>query len=265
MNMRLHWTKQTLIYGGAAVWGLLLISCVAANRAVLAPPQIAGATYVGSKECAQCHEEVTTHFASASHAKLGLKDAKGNDSSCEGCHGPGSLHVNAGGGRGTIINPKKSPETCFQCHLDKRGQFQLPYTHPVLAGQVSCVDCHDVHSGNAIRGTGTDLAAQNDTCTKCHTQQKGPFVYSHDAMKEGCVACHQPHGSVNQKMLVARDANLCVRCHLMAPATPSSGIVNIGNNDTAGNHNARLQQGTCWSAGCHEAPHGSNVNNHLRR
>ena len=23
--------------------------------------------------------------------------------------------------RGTILNPKKSPETCFQCHTDKRG------------------------------------------------------------------------------------------------------------------------------------------------
>jgi hypothetical protein len=25
-----------------------------------------------------------------------------------------------------------------------------------------------------------------------------------------------------------------------------------------------LPQGTCWSAGCHEAIHGSNVNGHLR-
>jgi len=24
-------------------------------------------------------------------------------------------------------------------------------------------------------------------------------------------------------------------------------------------------QGTCWVAGCHEAVHGSNVNNHMRR
>jgi hypothetical protein len=25
-----------------------------------------------------------------------------------------------------------------------------------------------------------------------------------------------------------------------------------------------LPQGTCWSAGCHEAIHGSQVNDHLR-
>ncbi len=265
MKLPSLFNKQTALFGGAAIWGLLLIACETSSRAVVAPPQIAGATYVGSKECAQCHDEVSSHFGSASHAKLGLKNAKGEDASCESCHGPGSIHVKVGGGKGSIVNPLKSPETCFQCHLDKRGQFQLPYTHPVLAGQVSCVDCHNVHSGNAIRGTGADLEAQNETCTKCHTQQKGPFIYSHDAMKEGCVACHQPHGSVNQKMLVARDANLCTRCHLMAPATPNSGIINLGNADAAGNHNSRLQQGTCWSAGCHEAPHGSNVNSHFRR
>jgi predicted CXXCH cytochrome family protein len=265
MKMRLRWTKQTLIFGGAAIWGLLLISCVVADRAVLAPPKIAGATFVGTKACTECHSEITDHFGDSTHAKLAMEDGKAGAIGCEACHGPGSVHVKAGGGKGTIVNPRKSPETCFACHLDKRGQFQLPYTHPVLAGQVSCVDCHNVHSGNAIRGTGADLEAQNDTCTKCHTQQKGPFVYSHDAMKEGCVACHQPHGSVNPKMLVARDANLCVRCHLMTPSVPNAGQINLGNDNAAGNHNSRLQQGTCWSAGCHEAPHGSNVNNHLRR
>jgi predicted CXXCH cytochrome family protein len=85
-------------------------------------------------------------------------------------------------------------------------------------------------------------------------------------MKEGCVACHNPHGSVNQKMLVARDANLCLRCHLESPTIPNAGQINASAIDTGlSNHNARLMQGACWSAGCHEAPHGSNSNNHLRR
>ena len=33
---------------------------------------------------------------------------------------------------------------------------------------------------------------------------------------------------------------------------------------TSENHNSRLMQGTCWSAGCHEAPHGSNSSYHFR-
>ncbi len=266
MTTKTRWTKNTLIFGGVAIWGLLLISCVTVNRAVLAPPSVPGAKFVGSKECAQCHDDQTSHFGSASHAKLGLKDDKGNDSSCEACHGPGSIHVKAGGGKGNIVNPRKSPETCFQCHLDKRGQFSLPHSHPVLEGRISCVDCHEVHSGNAIRGTGADLEAQNETCTKCHTQQKGPFVFEHAALKEGCISCHSPHGSVNQKMLVARDANLCLRCHLESPSIPNAGQINANAIlSTPENHNTRLMQGTCWSAGCHEAPHGSNVNNHFRR
>ena len=55
--------------------------------------------------------------------------------------------------------------------------------------------------GNAIVGTGVDLEGMNATCTKCHTQQKGPFVYEHSAMREGCVACHSPHGSNTEGMM----------------------------------------------------------------
>jgi predicted CXXCH cytochrome family protein len=237
---------------------LLLISCVAVNRTMLAPPFIAGATFAGTKECSQCHEEQTSHFAGATHANLALADGKVGATGCEACHGPGSLHVKAGGGKGTIVNPKKSPEACFQCHLDKQGEFSLANSHAVMNGKMSCSDCHDPHEGNAIKGTGASLEAENETCTKCHTAQKGPFVFPHNAMKEGCTACHAPHGSLNQKMLVARDANLCLRCHLDVSTAPNSLVVG------AGDHRSRLITGNCWSAGCHEAVHGSNGNKALR-
>jgi predicted CXXCH cytochrome family protein len=255
--------RDWLIFAGLSVWGLLVVSCVTTERAVLAPPQIAGATFVGTRQCAQCHSEVTDRFAGATHARLASGNAGAKDTGCENCHGPGSLHVKAGGGAGTIVNPKKSPETCFQCHLDKRGQFSLPHTHPVLAGKVSCGDCHDPHAGNAIRGgSAADLASENETCTRCHTAQKGPFVFEHSALREGCTACHNPHGTVNAKMLVARDANLCERCHLETPTAPGQIMAGGG---AAEDHASRLIQGTCWSAGCHEAVHGSNTNNHFRR
>jgi predicted CXXCH cytochrome family protein len=260
-----RWNKNTFIFGGAAAWAILLVGCVMADRTIVAPPQVANATYVGSKKCEQCHEEQSKHFGSASHAKVAVADPKLGNTSCESCHGAGSVHVKAGGGKGTMVNPAKSPEACFQCHLDKRAQFSLPSSHPVLGGQMTCTDCHNVHEGNAVRGSGADLEAQNETCTKCHTQQKGPFVYEHAAMREGCVSCHNPHGTVNQKMLVARDANLCLRCHLETPSVPNSGEINANAiRHTTENHNSRLMQGTCWVAGCHEAPHGSNANNHFR-
>ncbi len=267
MSPKLHWSKTTLIFSGLAVWGLLLVSCISVDRTVVVPPHIAGAKYVGSKACAQCHTDQTDHFGGSTHSRLALTgaDPKVGDTGCESCHGPGSMHIAAGGGAGTIINPRKSPETCFQCHLEKRGEMSLPHPHPVLAGKISCVDCHDVHKGDSVRGGGASLAASTETCIRCHTQQAGPFVYQHGAIREeGCVACHSPHGSVNDKMLVARDANLCLRCHL---ATLNPGF-NIGGYASGGAHanavGSRLSEGTCWSANCHEDVHGSNVNASLR-
>lgn len=266
MITRPRFTKTTLLFGGTVLWGLLLIGCVSVNRTVFAPAKVPGAEYVGTKECAQCHSDQTDHFKNASHNKLAIADPKLGATGCEACHGPGSLHAKAGGGKNNIVNPKKSPEACFACHVEKRGQFSLPSAHPVLAGKVSCVDCHEVHGSDAIQGRAA-LEGMNETCTKCHTAQKGPFVFEHGAVKEGCVSCHSPHGSVNQKMLVARDANLCLRCHLETPGKlPADlGQINanaIGHNNA--NHNSRLMTGNCWSSGCHEAVHGSNANNLLR-
>jgi hypothetical protein len=227
MSTPRHWTKSTLIFGGAAAWGLLLVSCVVADRTVVAPPVVAGATFVGSKKCAECHEEHTANFVGATHSKIAMKDAKGVDIGCESCHGGGSLHVKAGGSKATIANPSKSPETCFACHLDKRGEFSLPHAHPVLSGQVTCNDCHNPHKGHVVKRSGAELETPNETCTK---------------------------------MLVARDANLCLRCHLEHPAVEGNSTIMAGGED----HRTRLQGGTCWIAGCHEDVHGSNASKAMR-
>jgi predicted CXXCH cytochrome family protein len=241
--------------------GLAVLAASCANtvtRTIVAPPHIAGATFVGSESCAQCHEEVHRDFITATHARLVAQGDHAVNMGCESCHGAGSLHVESGGAYHTIINPNKSPETCFQCHLDKRGEFSLPHRHPVLEGKMSCSDCHDPHKGDAVMGRGTTLASQNDTCFQCHMAQRGPHIFEHEATREGCVSCHAPHGSVNNKMLVTRNANLCLQCHMQQQTAP--GVILIGGRD----HTGFLSRGTCWSAGCHEAVHGSHVNSSLR-
>ena len=100
MNLKPRWTKSTLIFGGAAIWGLILVGCVMVDRTIVAPPNVAGATFVGSKKCADCHDDQTKHFDGATHSRVALKDAKGLDIGCEACHGAGSVHVKAGGGKG---------------------------------------------------------------------------------------------------------------------------------------------------------------------
>jgi hypothetical protein len=170
MISRPRLTKNTIIFGGVATWGLLLVSCVMVDRAVIMPPNVPGAKFVGSKECVECHEAITTGFHDATHAKLMAPGDNAKNIGCESCHGPGSVHSRKGSGHTNIVNPARNPDACFQCHLDKRGEFALPHAHP--AGKVTCSDCHDLHKGDAIMTGGTKLAGANETCLKCHSAQR---------------------------------------------------------------------------------------------
>ncbi len=237
---------------------ILLFSCVAVNRTIVAPPSVPGATFVGNDDCSFCHEDITKRFENATHFRLIAEGKNTTEIGCESCHGPGSVHSETGGAYHTIVNPKDSPETCFVCHLDKRAEFNLPYSHPVTEGNLSCSDCHDPHEGSAIMGGGTKPLSEEQTCFECHQAQRGPFVFEHEASREGCTVCHSPHGSVNAKMLKIRNANLCLQCHLQEQTTP--GRVLIGGFS----HDSLLSRGSCWSMGCHEAVHGSHVNSTLR-
>ncbi len=237
---------------------MIFLGCVMVQRTLLLPPTIPGATFAGSESCAECHDKVTSSFHDATHARLMTQGDNATNIGCESCHGPGSLHIESGGTLGTILNPRDDADTCFQCHLDKRGEFALPHAHPVGPGKLACSDCHDSHSGDATLGGGMQLAAANDTCAQCHTAQQGPFVFEHEASREGCVVCHSPHGSVNDKMLKARNQTLCLQCHFQEQ-TVAGGLL-IGGRD----HAAFVTRGTCWTAGCHEAVHGSHVNSSLR-
>ena len=102
------------------------------------------------------------------------------------------------------------------------------------------------------------MARLNENCAQCHREQARPFVFEHEALREGCTVCHTPHGSINSKLLLERDVNLCLRCH--AEVQSVSGAIVIGKED----HTYYLRLGACYSAGCHTAVHGSNVSPKLR-
>lgn len=124
---------------------------------------------------------------------------------------------------------------------------------------MSCIQCHPPHKGIAHAGGSTKLMSQEENCLQCHQAQRGPFVFEHEALREGCTTCHTPHGTINAKMLTVRDSNLCLKCHFVQRGTIPGQIL-IGGSP----HQDRLSQGTCWTAGCHEAVHGSRVNSSLR-
>jgi len=238
----------------------LIISCVSGDRVVVPLPAIPGREYIGMQTCAFCHENIVRDFKYTDHGHIHImgEAERIRGQGCEACHGPGSLHMEAGGGRGTfIINPGRDPEACFQCHLEAKALFKFQHHHPVIEGQMSCIDCHDPHGQEIFKRKGTFVARQNETCLQCHREQARPHVFEHEALREGCTICHNAHGSINEKLLVERDNNLCLKCHAQLAAP---GTVTIGDFS----HTTRVTQGTCWSAGCHTAVHGSNINPHLR-
>jgi predicted CXXCH cytochrome family protein len=251
----------------ARIWILLtavlltFLACQTTDRRVLAVPQTAGAEFMGTEDCMLCHEDLGRDFANTAHARLMVDEDTGIELGCESCHGPGSLHSMAGEGRHLIHNPGRSPEACLQCHIHVQGSFALPHSHPVADGsRVACIDCHDPHgeSGADMLAHGIHTA-EAASCAECHPAQAGPFVFEHEAMRDGCSACHMPHGSPNPKMLKVANAGLCLQCHF---TERRQNAIMIGGVDHTGF--GFMQQGSCWTSGCHEAVHGSHVNGSLR-
>jgi predicted CXXCH cytochrome family protein len=252
------------------------VSCRSVNRSVVVLPEVPGAKYIGSKECEQCHDKLYRDFATADHARLIAQGPNALSAGCESCHGPCSLHSESGGevkpptsftagrlqttsfgAQSLSDNARGTENVCYRCHTDIRGQFNLPSHHPLPEGKISCTECHPPHKGSIHAGGGTQLISANDNCVRCHPTQRGPYVFQHEATREGCTICHNVHGSVNAKLLSVRDSNLCLKCHFQQV---TGGQLLIGGSD----HTLRVQQGTCWTAGCHEAIHGSRVSSSLR-
>lgn len=249
--------KKLIVVVAAIASCVFLSSCrdVEAIRKALELHTIPGATYVGSETCATCHEKQMREFKLSSHERVSIPLEGSKLEGCEMCHGAGSLHVEGGGGKGNkISNPRKDPTVCFACHSEKQAEFKMPFHHPVLEGRMSCADCHKTHGEEVRPWTGTSLNDTNETCFKCHKDQRGPFAWEHEALREGCSVCHTVHGSISDKMLVARDSQLCLRCHT-ALNFPDIGHVA---------HATRPTSGSCFSSSCHVAVHGSNFDKHLR-
>lgn len=214
-----------------------------------------------AERCLVCHQSSRDQkdFTHSTHIQHGV--------ACDSCH---SMHLTEAGrnpkaervgtAQGNFFNVPKlpaenrwlhesqlvkaQPELCYGCHGNIQAQFALPTHHRVPEGAMKCTDCHNPH-GTSNRATLRQSGWE--TCTQCHVEKRGPYVFEHSAVKvEGCTACHTPHGSVNQMLLVRRETRfLCLQCHV----DPFAANVPHGRLGFQA-------RGDCTR--CHAAIHGSN-------
>jgi DmsE family decaheme c-type cytochrome len=195
-------------------------------------PQPAATGYVGSDTCRTCHADVASKFFKNPHYK---SIASGKEpperTGCEGCHGPGKAHVEAGGGRNTIprafslMQPKQAIDACLTCHSRDLNRANINRSEHTLA-DVACVNCHSIHRSPTPKYL---LAKQQrELCYTCHAPVRAQFdMPSKHRVNEGfmeCSDCHNPHGApaptwaMGQRPRMVEQAvtneEPCLKCHV---------------------------------------------------
>lgn len=187
-------------------------------------PVAAEATIVGSQACLKCHASQAALFERTLMGKYGK--VKEGTMECENCHGAGSAHVKAGGGRGVggIISfrPNDTSRTvaennaiCLACHDKGARALWQGSTHETR--DVACTNCHSVMK-NVSPKFQLAKATQQDTCFQCHKNKRAEvWRTSHMPIREGkvkCSDCHNPHGSFSESLLKEATVNdTCYKCH----------------------------------------------------
>ena len=196
--------------------------------------------------CLACHAGgARIHWAGSIHESENL--------ACSDCHNPMSK-ISASG----LLREVSVKQTCFSCHPAQRVEFRKRSHMPLFEGKIDCDDCHQPH------GSATDpLLRANSTfelCTNCHTAKRGPFIWEHAPVTEGCVSCHLPHGSNRDSLLVTSPPFLCQQCHAQNASTlhPTDLLTreNLASTTASMNRDARIIGRSCVN--CHIQIHGSN-------
>ena len=188
--------------------------------------------------CLLCHQSNAAHdWASSAHAA--------SDVACASCH---ELHA----AKDPVRTAATQIEVCAGCHEAQHSDLLKPFHHPMREGKMACTACHSPHGSTAPAQLVKNTV--NETCTSCHAEYRGPFLWEHQPVTEDCGNCHDAHGSVDKALLKIRPPFLCQTCHEGA-GHPS--ILNTPQGLPGGGMpSAYLLAGGCVN--CHSQIHGSN-------
>ncbi|MEP6548931.1 MAG: DmsE family decaheme c-type cytochrome [Gammaproteobacteria bacterium] len=192
---------------------------------------------VQNAKCLGCHQTNAAHdWASSAHAA--------NNVACAACH---TLHA----AKDPVKTAATQIEVCTACHQAQRAAIFKPSHHPLREGKMACTSCHLPHGGSAPAQLVKNSITE--TCTSCHTEFRGPFLWEHQPVAENCANCHDPHGSAQPALLKIRTPFLCQTCHGGA-GHPS--IANTPQGLPGSAPSTYLLAGGCIN--CHSQVHGSN-------
>lgn len=175
--------------------------------------------------CGDCHEEVAELVEESENVHSPVEDG------CTECHNPHS-------GPFPKMLPEEKRQFCNECHDDIVDEAEnAAVDHAATTTKQECLNCHSPHASNYDSNL---LKPQPELCFECHNEQlkSGDSTLIdmqgwlrknkewHEAIREdGCVACHQPHGGENYRLLkeafpqrfyaaFAPDVyGLCFTCH----------------------------------------------------
>jgi DmsE family decaheme c-type cytochrome len=198
-----------------------LASWAATTSVVMAQPA-PGNTPPSPEVCKNCHPRQVEYYQASVHGQKGNLKGPSNAGECALCHGDGTEHVKAGGGRGVggIRNPGSKTMAadeknglCLTCHAggSKRTHWEGS-THQVRG--TACTNCHTMHTQDKV----LTKITQPEVCFNCHKVQRAQInrTFRHPILegKVACSDCHNPHGSIG-RALMKRDSvvETCYQCH----------------------------------------------------
>src|ERR1700689_1331284 len=135
--------------------------------------------YVGSTACKTCHPDVWAKFYRNPHFKsLASGKESQENTGCESCHGPGKAHVDAHGGKATIIafsqlGPEKTLDACLRCHGQTISRANIRRSAHTQQ-DVVCTNCHSIHKSSAPRFL-LAKSQQFELCYSCHGSVRAQF------------------------------------------------------------------------------------------